>query len=142
MLHDPSGLAKTACVMAWIWLATSFALAVQGGCEIAASDPPSILIVQDAMTPTILGLGAASVLVSLLTFGTILRWVYRVNRNARCWSDAVTISPAWNVLSFFVPIVSLFQPYQGIRQSWSATVAPDDPAAVAAPQWMELWWQL
>lgn len=81
-------------------------------------------------------------LVSIVTFGTILRWVYRVNCNARCWSDAVTISPAWNVISFFIPVVSLFHPSQGIRQSWSATGDPGAPEAVAAPQWMELWWQL
>jgi hypothetical protein len=72
----------------------------------------------------------------------ILRWIYVVNRNAHHWTDAPFMSPGWNVGWFFVPIASLWKPFQGVRDTWCATENPAEPGAVATPDFLRLWWGL
>jgi hypothetical protein len=71
---------------------------------------------------------------------TISRWILRVNGNAQRWSNEVTVTPRWNIIWFFVPFASFYQPFEGIRQTWQASLYPEDPASVGVPLFMRLWW--
>ena len=68
------------------------------------------------------------------------RWIYRVNKNAWQISDAMTVSPGWNIGSFFIPIMNLFRPFSGVRETWQASHAPADADTVPVPAIMRLWW--
>lgn len=72
----------------------------------------------------------------------VARWIMRANANAHTLSDSMTISPGWNVGWFFVPIATLFKPFEGLRQTWQVSVDPDDPGAVPVPAVMHWWWGL
>lgn len=54
----------------------------------------------------------------------------------------MTITPGWNVGWFFVPIATLWKPFQGLREAWQASVSPNDPGSVAVPVLMRWWWGL
>ncbi|MGC1272771.1 MAG: DUF4328 domain-containing protein [Planctomycetaceae bacterium] len=52
-----------------------------------------------------------------------LRSLYVLNRNARALgADDMSTSPGWTVGWFFVPIASLFKPFQAVRDLWKASV--------------------
>lgn len=57
-----------------------------------------------------------------------LRCIYVLNKNARALgADDMATTPGWNVGWFFVPIASLFKPYQAVRDVWKASVPTDRP---------------
>lgn len=94
-----------------------------------------------ASVDTVTGVTAIPVLLTnLIAFVLVARWIYRVNKNAHALSGGMEMTPGWNVGFFFVPIANLWKPFQGIAQSWRASVSPSDPQAVDVPGWMRLWW--
>lgn len=80
------------------------------------------------------------VLVNLVTIVLVGRWIYRANKNAHAMSDAMVMTPGWNVGFFFIPIANLWKPFEGIRQTWRASVSPYDPENAEIPGWLNLWW--
>lgn len=75
----------------------------------------------------------------------ILMWIYRANRNARALgAHNMTVSPAWSVGSFFVPIANLFIPYRAMKEIWQASRRPDDwrtgdKTSILLPAWWTFW---
>ena len=76
-----------------------------------------------------------------------LVWTYRLNRNLRAFGVAgVRYAPVWTVAYFFVPILSLYRPYQVFREIWQAS--DPGPAARTEQAWQNLkspallgfWW--
>lgn len=76
-----------------------------------------------------------------------LVWTYRLNRNLRVLGVAgVRYAPAWAVAYFFVPVLSLYRPYQVFREIWQAS--DPGPAARTDQAWQNLrspallgfWW--
>ena len=74
-----------------------------------------------------------------------LIWTYRLTANLRSFGvPGLKHTPGWAVGYFFVPIMSLYRPYQIFREIWQGS----DPAAPAAPDWRKLpvppllglWW--
>ena len=74
-----------------------------------------------------------------------LVWTYRLTANLRSFGvPGLKHTPGWAVGYFFVPILSLYRPYQIFREIWQGS----DPAALAAPDWrhlptppiLGLWW--
>ncbi|MCY1171993.1 hypothetical protein D9M73_121190 [compost metagenome] len=78
-------------------------------------------------------------LVSAICVG---RWIYRANANAHTLSDAMMISPGWSVGWYFIPIASLFKPFQAMRETWQVSVCPSDPYSAPVPAVMRIWWGL
>jgi hypothetical protein len=51
-----------------------------------------------------------------------LMWVYRCYRNLYVFgADGLTTSPGFAVAFFFIPILSLYRPYQAIKEIWQAS---------------------
>lgn len=51
------------------------------------------------------------------TYVVFLMWIYRMNFNLRAQTDKhMEITPGWAVGWYFVPIASLFKPYQAMRE--------------------------
>ena len=96
-----------------------------------------------------LGMALLLTLIYVVTIVLFCVWVYRAYANLTALGNpkqALNGSPAWAVLSFFIPIVHLVAPYRSVRETWAKSdpavpaddyVAPQEPSA---PGVMKLWW--
>lgn len=68
------------------------------------------------------------------------RFIYRAMNNlVLSKSNAVSMSPAWAVGWYFVPIALWFKPLQGMREIWRGSQEPRQGAA-DVPAKMGFWW--
>ncbi len=71
----------------------------------------------------------------------ILKWIHRANYNARqLGATAMKFTPGWSVGWFFVPIFSLWKPYQAMAEIWRASDSPDDPSQAGQNSILAWWW--
>lgn len=69
-------------------------------------------------------------------------WIYRVSANAHTLAYGLTISPAWAVGWYFVPVANLWKPFQGLNEAWRASVATHAWRTEATPGLLRWWWGL
>jgi len=81
---------------------------------------------------------AACVVVGIL----ILKWIYRVDRNAHSAASGLTISPPWAVGWYFVPFATLWKPFQAVREAWQVSTQAAVWQEVVAPSKLRWWWGL
>jgi hypothetical protein len=74
----------------------------------------------------------------LATIIIVGRWIYRASKNAHAISNDMTISPGWAVGWYFIPIASLFKPYQAMKEIVFASVAGSQTES-RLPVWWGLW---
>jgi hypothetical protein len=71
-------------------------------------------------------------------------FMVRANKNARSFGSPMSIRPGWAAGYFFVPVVSLWKPYQAMKEIWQGS--DPDPNAVAlavrVPSLLGWWWAL
>lgn len=149
--RDPVALGKSAIVALFVWLACDILFGLASGFELiqlAALDPSAEMTMsvsppEMALSDMIVGLGGIAQTLAFIVAGfLILRWIHRVNRNAHVLTDWMTMSPGWNVGFFFIPIATLWKPFEGVRQSWQASFSPEDPESVPVPDLLRWWWGL
>ena len=71
----------------------------------------------------------------------ILRWIHRVNWNARALgAQNLQFTPGWAIGWYFVPVMNLWKPYQAMKEIWRASVDPANWHAAAAPALIGFWW--
>ena len=96
-----------------------------------------------------IGVDISQALLLLVTGICFLVWTYRLNRNLRVLGVAgLKFTPGWAVGYFFIPVVSLWQPYQVFREIWQAS--DPGPAPRSGQAWQTLpvpallgfWWVL
>jgi hypothetical protein len=88
-------------------------------------------------------IGAAQFALYLVTAVVFLTWVHRANRNARALgAKDMRFTPAWAVGWYFVPIMSLWRPFQAMREIWQASVQPGNWQSVPTPPLVGWWWAL
>lgn len=96
-----------------------------------------------SLSESVSGMTAAiSLLAYLVTSILVLRWIYLSARAAYSVSHRMTVTPGWAVGRFFLPIVNLWTPYQGIAEIWRVSVAPAAPDVVPTPVILRWWWGL
>ena len=128
-----------------VWLLADAGTALSAALDITAlgarNDPwnPSLLSMVDTFSMVI---GVFYMLAFIGSAVFVGMWIYRANANAQTISSHVTVTPGWNIGFFFVPVASLFKPFEGLRQTWQASVSPDEPDAVPVPALMRWWWGL
>jgi len=77
----------------------------------------------------------------IVTGIVFLTWIHRANRNARALgAQDMRFTPGWAVGWYFVPIMSLWKPFQAMREIWQASVAPGNWQAVQTPSLLGWWW--
>lgn len=71
----------------------------------------------------------------------ILRWIHRANYNARqLGAEDLTFTPGWSIGYFFVPVLSLWKPYQAMKEIWKATHNPSNWQDVKTDSVLGYWW--
>ena len=57
----------------------------------------------------------------------ILKRIYQSNQNARyLGAKDMAFTPAWSIGFYFIPIVSLWKPYQAMKEIWQASQNPNN----------------
>lgn len=80
-------------------------------------------------------------LVFIVSGVLILRWIYRANQNARALgAEGMTFTPGWSAGWYFVPVFTLWKPYQAMKEIWKASVNPTDWKNVEPGGVLGLWW--
>lgn len=143
---DPIRLGNVTVILIYLWLASEVAgvaaalgtIMVLGGFggPIAAQS-------QLELADTFTGVSAVATLIVFVAAGTaVLRWIYMTNRNGHAFGDGLGITPGWSVGWFFVPFLNLYKPFEGVSETWRATVARDDGGTVPVPPLLRWWWGL
>jgi hypothetical protein len=79
-------------------------------------------------------IGFIQVALFIVTGIVFLVWIHRANRNARALgAEGMQFTPGWSVGWFFVPIMSLWKPFQVMREIWQASAQPGNWQGVQAP---------
>lgn len=91
---------------------------------------------------TLVVAGLLMVAAYLVVAFLVLKWIYRVSRNAHSAAQGLTISPPWAVGWFFVPVAFLWKPFQGLREAWQVSCDAGNWRAVPVPALLRWWWAL
>lgn len=147
---DPKGLAGA--VVVWLWILIVALVATVAACGyqiyLLKDLDPSLDVMahpSEKMAAMQLLVGIVTVLsvVVMVISGIVsLKWIYRTNANAHAMAPGLPNSPPWAVGWFFVPIASLFKPYQSMAQTWRvSTRAPGRGGqnSVLLGWWWGLW---
>ncbi len=72
----------------------------------------------------------------------VLKWTYRVVANARLFDPAMPFRPAWAVGWHFIPLGSLWKPFEYFAEAWRVSQMPVPSAMAGAPRILRWWWGL
>ena len=81
----------------------------------------------------------------VVTAVTFLRWTYLSSRNARfLGADALQFTPGWAVGWYFIPVATLWKPYQALKETFKASHPEftENWRQAPHPAIMPLWWTL
>lgn len=138
---DPVKLGQTVVIWVYIQIASEamLALAYAYGTTPAGMRPIDSEGV--TMGDMVVGLPALAYLIALVVGGFLgLKWIYRVNRNAHSFAKGLSISPPWSVGWFFVPVASLWKPYEAMGEAWQASERPQRWRTAPKPSFLGWWW--
>jgi len=141
---DPAPLSRVVVIWLGIFAASSVIFIAATGPEIQSlAALPQDASYDSGTTPVDL-IFAGGDLLQLLAFLVsgflILKWTYRVSRNANALAGGLKTTPPWAVGWYFVPIGCLWKPYQAMRQIWQVSVRPNGWRTVPTPSIMGWWW--
>ncbi len=79
--------------------------------------------------------------ISVLSLIFLFIWIHRVNHNGHLFDDSVMkISPGWSVGYFFIPILSLWKPYEILKEIWMVSINPNELKKIPKHTFISLWW--
>ncbi|WP_215398128.1 DUF4328 domain-containing protein [Rheinheimera oceanensis] len=71
----------------------------------------------------------------------ILKWIHRVSYNAKQLTNiTMEFSPGWSVGWFFIPVFSLWKPYQAMSEIWQVSESPQNVSLTSSSLILPLWW--
>ena len=71
----------------------------------------------------------------------ILRWIHRANSNARALGVVgMRFTPGWAIGWYFVPIFSLWKPFQAMKEIWKASSGAADRETQSSSPLLGWWW--
>ena len=142
---DPQPLARVVVIWLYLHLAATVGNGLMNAWQFAdysrfpADGPPNPDVPSDLPFAFV----AIGYLIAAIVCGfLILKWTYRVNRNAHAFARGLDNSPPWSVGWYFVPIANLWKPYQALKQAWQASERPQSWRTVKLPGLMGWWWAL
>jgi len=71
-----------------------------------------------------------------ITMIMVCLWMYKAMKNTwNLGNTKPTISPAWSVGWYFIPIANLWKPFRGMAQIWEGVVGSSHSKVI-----LHLWW--
>lgn len=88
------------------------------------------------------GFIAIAYLITFIISGVlILKWIYRANYNARqLGAQGMNFTPGWSVGWYFIPLFTLWKPYQAMKEIWQASSSPDNWKEASVSSILPWWW--
>jgi len=87
--------------------------------------------------------GIIYLLVFIVSGFLILRWIHRANYNARqLGAQSMEFTPGWSIGYYFIPVLTLWKPYQAMKEIWQASHNPSDWSFVKISPMIGIWWFL
>jgi len=88
-------------------------------------------------------IGIIYMVVFIVSGFLILMWIHRANYNAReLGAENMKFTPGWSIGYYFIPILTLWKPYQAMKEIWKASKTPSDWEASGASSILPIWWTL
>lgn len=82
-----------------------------------------------------------AIFIAITTVVLFSMWIYRANLNARrLGASNMEFTPGWAVGYYFIPILSLWKPYQAMREIWQASKSPATWPAEKPGAILPWWW--
>lgn len=148
--RDPVPLGRAVVFIQILYAAISAIYALATALRVAqgaALDPATPAAAQGELTPGLEASESVMTLSALAYFAVFLvsaivtlKWIYRVNFNARRLGRGKTISAGWSVGWFFVPVANLVMPFRGLRETWQIAEAPLAWRTAPTPALLRWWW--
>jgi len=80
---------------------------------------------------------------SIVCIISFLRWTYKSSRISHLsGAKDLKFSPGWSVGWFFIPIATLWKPFQAFKQIYQVSIQVDDWKNVSIPSEARWWWGL
>ncbi len=71
----------------------------------------------------------------------ILKWIYHANYNSRhLGAKNMKFTPGWSVGWYFIPIFTLWKPYQAMKEILKASRSPDNWSEAKTSSILPWWW--
>ena len=136
-LTDPRPLARVVGIVVAVWMVAEVLLRVSmTSVAVGAFGAGRSLPVIHAV-----GLFAlvqiASYIVTVIVTG---RWIWRASTNAHALATGMSITPGWAVGWFFMPVASLFKPFEAMRECWQVSHDPNQWPLLPVPALLRWWW--
>lgn len=88
-------------------------------------------------------IGIVYLIVFVVSGFLILRWIHRANYNARqLGAENMKFTPRWSIGYYFIPILTLWKPYQAMKEIWKASKNPSDWESQNTSGVLPMWWTL
>lgn len=87
--------------------------------------------------------GILYLIVFIVSGFLILRWIHRANYNVRqLGAENMKFTPGWSIGYYFIPILTLWKPYQAMKEIWKASKSPSDWESQDSSGILPVWWFL
>lgn len=133
-----AGIAVTAIGLWSGWLEIDLLQRVADGATVSEADAAA----SDSRQALV---GGLQLLVFVITGIAFLRWIYFANYNTGSFgATGMQFTPGWAVGWYFVPVATLWKPYQALKEVFKASHPDflDDWQHAPHPRILPLWWTL
>ena len=140
---DPKSLNKLLVFMLWVSLAMEIVALLGDFSQLSLLSRDFTDVEAEANDSRQMMIGGIYLLVFIVTGIVFLKWIHRANVNARGFgAQGMTHTPGWAVGWFFIPIFSLFRPYQAMKELWKVSQDPTDWQTREGGALLSGWWTL
>ena len=134
---DPTGLANAATIAVLVYMMLDIIYGLFSFLHLQS--PPAVESGRFLASGLV---GLLDFIAMVLCFILVGCWIHRASANAHVLSNEMTISPGWAVGSYFIPILNLFRPFQGMKEAWMASHYRHSWQGESAPGLLVVWWTL
>lgn len=141
-IRDPAIVTQMLQVLLGLFILIGFARAISDIYDLVILSDPALTDQQTEAANARQNFLAVTFLGNYLVTGVVfLTWVFRASQNCQGFSPLpMRHSPGWSVAWFFIPIMSLFKPYQVMKEIWLVSREPSSRSRENGSPLLGWWW--
>jgi hypothetical protein len=115
-------IGRVATIAMYIWIVIAIAL---------IADTITVIVGYSPFLGALQPLGSASIIGLMVSGVLFFIWSYRAMSVAHDLTPTLAISPGWSIGWYFVPVATLWKPYEAMREIWQGSALNNETAAHA-----------